>query len=89
MIPGLILFPSKALILVFLFDWYFGDGYHTRGLHPDHFYFSNGEYDVMLIVSNECGADTTIQTVSVQTAPTAEFLPVVLTLCQPHRVRFP
>ncbi len=70
------------------FDWYFGDGYHTRAVNPDHFYFQNGVYDVLLVVSNGCGADSTIHTIDLQNPPVADFLPVVMTLCQPHRVRF-
>lgn len=51
--------------------WTFGDGSSSSEKHPQHTYNANGIYDVTLIASNPCGADTisykvTIQSVSVE-----------------------
>lgn len=38
--------------------WDFGDGSNATGINPDHTYDQAGNYQVTLIVSNECGSDT-------------------------------
>lgn len=45
--------------------WDFGDGNTSTEENPMHVYDSNGVYNVMLVVFNDCGSDTTIQQVTV------------------------
>jgi len=45
--------------------WDFGDSNNSTLQNPSHTYASNGTYQVMLIVSNQCGSDTIIQNVIV------------------------
>lgn len=40
--------------------WYFGDGDSSSVQHPTHTYTTPGSYDVTLIASSSCGADTTV-----------------------------
>ncbi|MEO0899466.1 MAG: PKD domain-containing protein [Bacteroidota bacterium] len=47
------------------FIWSFGDGASSTMENPTHTYTANGNFDVMLIASNKCGVDTTIQTITV------------------------
>ena len=46
--------------------WDFGDGDSSDLPEPAHFYAGGGTYMVTLIAHNECGSDTTIQTVIVE-----------------------
>jgi hypothetical protein len=45
------------------FKWYFGDGDSSELESPSHTY-QNGKYEVLMMVSNRCGSDTTIDSVS-------------------------
>jgi PKD repeat protein len=53
--------------------WSFGDGNESTVSNPAHAYAEDGVYTVQLIVSNQCGNDTTTQEVEIVTAPTAGF----------------
>ncbi len=44
----------------------FGDGNTSNQLNPSHTYASPGTYDVVMIVSNSCGSDTTKKTVNTE-----------------------
>src|SRR5690606_11291386 len=44
------------------FHWDFGDGNTSSVDSPNHIYATSGTYTITLIVTNECGADTTTQT---------------------------
>lgn len=55
------------------YQWDFGDGNLSTEASPQHSYGEDGSYIVQLIVTNECGGDTTMQEVEVVTAPTAGF----------------
>ncbi|MCC6703023.1 MAG: S8 family serine peptidase [Fluviicola sp.] len=47
-------------------NWSFGDGVGTSTLeNPTYTYLANGTYTVTLIVSNDCGADTITQSVTI------------------------
>lgn len=55
--------------------WDFGDGNSSREQNPTHNYLSSGEFTVRLIITNQYGADTTSQniTVKIGQAPMASF----------------
>lgn len=46
-------------------DWDFGDGSSSTQQNPSHTYATGGDYDVILVVSNACGADSVRITVNV------------------------
>lgn len=45
--------------------WYFGDGDSSTLDNPKHLYPHEGTYEVMLVVSNPCGSDTTTTEVTI------------------------
>lgn len=51
----------------YTYQWYFGDGGNSINQNPLHTYTANGVYNVTLIVSSECGSDTTTQIIPVTT----------------------
>lgn len=46
--------------------WHFGNGQTNNQENVLYTYSTSGDYEVMFIVTNECGSDTTVQTVSLQ-----------------------
>lgn len=70
------------------YDWTFGDGNSSSEENPTHEYDMDGTYDVRLIVSNDCGADTIFNSIDVFTAPTAEFSSNVQSGCVPFEVEY-
>jgi alpha-tubulin suppressor-like RCC1 family protein/PKD repeat protein len=48
-------------------SWSFGDGNYSSDENPFHQYLLNGQYDVLLIVYNNCGSDTFSLTINVTT----------------------
>ncbi len=63
--------------------WDFGDGNSSSDFEPSHTFAGDGVYTVQLIVSNECGSDTTSREVEVVTAPTAGFTTESTAGCAP------
>lgn len=55
--------PSTA----YTYQWYFGDGGTSVNQNPLHTYAANGIYNVTLIVSSDCGSDTTTQILNITT----------------------
>lgn len=51
--------------ITYTFQWYFGDGGTSISQNPSHVYSANGVYNVTLIVSSDCGNDTTTQIITV------------------------
>ncbi len=49
------------------FFWDFGDGNTSTQENPVHTYANTGNYDVTLVISNNCGTDTIISSVSIIT----------------------
>ncbi|MEZ4685018.1 MAG: T9SS type A sorting domain-containing protein [Bacteroidia bacterium] len=47
------------------YAWSFGDGGTDNAVQPCHTYVDTGTYTVRLIVTNQCGSDTMIQTVRI------------------------
>ncbi len=45
--------------------WYFGDGATSTAQNPSHLYTSNGNYAVTMIVTSDCGSDTTTQIITI------------------------
>ncbi|MBK7871300.1 MAG: PKD domain-containing protein [Saprospiraceae bacterium] len=68
--------------------WRFGDGKTSTDANPTHIYTSDGNYTVTLIAQNECGNDTTTQSVNISTAPTADFSAQMTSGCAPLTVQF-
>lgn len=56
------------------YTWDFGDGTKDSTAQPMHVYTSSGEYDVILIASNACGADTLIVPVQITLSPVEDIL---------------
>ncbi|MCH8903741.1 MAG: PKD domain-containing protein [Bacteroidetes bacterium] len=53
--------------------WDFGDSITSNMQSPVHVYSGSGNYDVCLIVTNNCGKDTLCKTITICTPPTANF----------------
>ena len=70
------------------FEWDFGDGNGSADENPSHTYDMSGEYNVTLIVQNDCGSDTTMLVVVIPAAPGAAFGADMLTGCIPFEVQF-
>ncbi len=69
--------------------WDFGDNSTTQSFDPEHNYFNNGTYEVVLIAINDCGMDTTSQQVTIANGPTADFNAIVdNSNCGPYSVTF-
>jgi subtilisin-like proprotein convertase family protein len=51
--------------ITYTYQWYFGDGGTSTSQNPIHNYLANGVYNVTLIVSGDCGNDTTTQIIAV------------------------
>jgi subtilisin-like proprotein convertase family protein len=49
----------------YTYEWYFGDGGNSISQNPSHVYMANGVYNVTLIVTGDCGSDTTTQIITV------------------------
>ncbi len=69
-------------------QWYFGDGSSTQEQSPVHTYAAGGDYEVVLIATNACGADTIVRTVQILLAPVADFLAFPTAGCAPLEVSF-
>ncbi|MEO1259168.1 MAG: PKD domain-containing protein [Bacteroidota bacterium] len=55
------------------YNWQFGDGETSTEENPVHTYATNGTFDVILTVSNDCGSATITQSVVILLPPTAAF----------------
>ena len=47
------------------YEWDFGDGNTSNQANPEHVYDSEGQYEVTLVISGDCGDDTITRTVDV------------------------
>ncbi|MEQ8702670.1 MAG: PKD domain-containing protein [Phaeodactylibacter sp.] len=68
------------------YAWSFGDGNSSTEPLPTHTYATDGLYTIQLIVSNDCGSDTTAREVEAVTAPTAGFATESTEGCAPFTV---
>jgi PKD repeat protein len=55
------------------YSWTFGDGAESNEANPVHTYAADGNYTVVLTVSNDCGTSTFTQNVLINTEPGAGF----------------
>ncbi|MFT5384031.1 MAG: PKD repeat protein, partial [Saprospiraceae bacterium] len=69
-------------------SWDFGDGNSSTEENPMHSYAADGDYEVTLTASNECGSTTTSQTVTAVIAPVAGFSANITSGCAPLTVEF-
>ncbi|MBV9416839.1 MAG: PKD domain-containing protein [Solirubrobacterales bacterium] len=83
---------SDALSTPLQYSWNFGDGVtQTTGTTASatHSYATRGHYQVQLTVTNQYGqSDTSVQTVTVDTPPTAAFAPTASTITAGAPVSF-
>ena len=47
------------------YDWSFGDGAGSSASNPSHTYSESGTYEVGLVITNLCGADTVVESIAV------------------------
>ncbi len=83
-----IFFKSPYIESTANFNWNFGDvnsGVNNTSniQHPTHIFTDTGTYNVQLIVYNNCGADTIIKTVFVDSIPKTKIIPDQLWNCKP------
>lgn len=70
------------------YAWQFGDQSISAEASPSHTYAAEGEYDVTLIVTNDCGADTMHQKVAVFLIPRVDFSADTTILCGAGNIQF-
>ena len=70
------------------YSWDFGDGNTSNEESPSHTYSEEGEYEVVLIATNDCGTATTSQTLSINSLPTAGISAESYSGCGPLTVQF-
>jgi PKD repeat protein len=69
--------------------WTFGDGTTSTETNPNHLYPTDGQYDVILTATNECGMmSTEIVTISIVALPAAGFTTATRSGCAPLTVSF-
>ena len=71
------------------YQWDFGDGFGSTESNPQHTYEDEGEFEVTLIISNLCGQDTVMKTVTIDSNfPFAGFTADSTVDCAPLEVQF-
>lgn len=70
------------------FLWNFGDGTTSTNEQPTHTYATDGVYNVTLIATNDCGADTTTQTLTIVTPPSVSVTQAGSAGCAPFAVTY-
>lgn len=68
--------------------WEFGDSKTSAEVSPTHVYSAEGDYNVRLIVTNDCGSDTTSQLVAVYLVPKIDFIADTTLICGFGEVQF-
>ncbi|MCB9290026.1 MAG: PKD domain-containing protein [Lewinellaceae bacterium] len=69
--------------------WMFGDGHTSTETSPEHTYSQGGDYTVMLLAYNECGTDTTQQSINLTgMAPSPGLSASIESGCAPLTVTF-
>jgi PKD repeat protein len=70
------------------YAWDFGNGQTDTIQNPANLYEEEGEYSVTLIVSNDCGTDTTTQEISIIFPPESQFTSASTEGCNPSEIQF-
>ena len=70
------------------FAWDFGDGNTSTEANPTHTYDTEGNYDVSLIATNECGDATITNTVGANALPSANASASNTAICEGGEVEF-
>ncbi len=70
------------------FDWDFDDGSFSAEENPTHIYAFDGEYNVVLTATNQCGSEEIQKTVIIDASPIAEFEGSPNQLCAGEEVAF-
>ena len=70
------------------FIWNFGDGSGSTETNPEHEYMADGNYTVELTAANECDTVSMTSTITIVTAPSANFSAGATTGCAPLAVQF-
>ncbi len=68
--------------------WEFGDGEFSNDENPIHVYPTDGNYQVVLTVTNECGIDVQTKWLEIVTTPEADFSSDFIEGCAPLTVQF-
>jgi len=74
-VPLLVAFTDQSAPTPSAWSWSFGDGGTSTQQNPSHTYQTPGTYDVTLIVSNPCGADTLTQAGAIVALPSTTAVP--------------
>jgi PKD repeat protein len=69
-------------------QWFFGDGTTSVETNPEHTYATEGSYEIALVATNECGTDTSRQTVAILFAPEPTITASVSSGCAPLTVTY-
>ncbi len=70
------------------YEWNFGDGTMSMEENPTHIFLSQGEYEVILKVENECDTLTISETIAVFEPVSASFTSDVTEICIPEEVTY-
>lgn len=70
------------------YSWDFGDGNTSTEENPSHTYAEEGEFEVVLTATNECGTTTSMASVSINALPIAGLNSDVSSGCGPLTVQF-
>lgn len=79
---------NSAGIGTMTYFWDFGDGNTSIEQNPVHTYMTNGTFDVVLSVTNDCGIDNITQQVTILLPPVANFSAPMTMGCAPFTVTF-
>jgi len=74
-VPLQVDFTDESAPVPSAWSWDFGDGNGSTEQHPSHTYQSPGTYDVTLVATNACGADTLVQPSYVVANPSTTSVP--------------
>lgn len=69
-------------------QWFFGDGMMSVETNPTYTYAAEGTYEVALVASNECGTDTSRQTIEILFVPEPTITASVSSGCAPLTVTY-
>lgn len=87
--PGsLLLTTENTSVGASSYLWTFGDGNSSTAASPVHTYAEAGSYTLTLIAANDCGSDTTTQTLTVILPPVAGLTTTVSSGCAPLSVTY-